>query len=141
MRSIITGIVVAFVSVLSFIGFTHNSYPVFYDRNGQLTNNQVKIWADTTTPSTANGFSIDISSAGFSVIKEVTITPANNTTSITSMPLVVIQTISTTAIVVNILTQNNATTTILGITVLSGSPLQSASSTAGMKLNVQVEGY
>lgn len=125
-----------------FIGFNKfNSYPVFYDKNGQLTQGQVKIYADTSMPSTASGFSINISSAAFSVIKSVTITAQNNTSSIASMPIVVIQSVSTTAIVVNILTQNNSTTTILGINVLSGSPLQTAASTTGMVLNVKVEGY
>lgn len=118
-----------------------NSFPVFYDHNGQLTSSQVKIYADTLTPTTASGFSIPITSAVFSVIKSVSVTAQNNTGSIASMPVVVVQSVSTSAIVINILTQNNATTTILGITVLSGSPLQAAASTTGMLLNVHVEGY
>lgn len=142
MKTLIYGVVLAFIGILSFIGFEKsNSYPVFYDHNGQLIVNQVKIWADTTSPTTGNGFSIDISSAGFSVIKSATVTAQNNTASIVSMPIVVIKSISTTALVVNIMEQNSATTTILGITVLSGSPLQLASTTTGMLLNIKVEGY
>ena len=130
------------LAALLFIGFNkYNSYPVFFDKNGQLTASQVRIFADTSMPTTASGFSINISSAGFTVIKSVTITAQNNTVSIPSMPIVVLQSVTTTAIVVNILTQNNATTTILGITVLSGSPLQLAASTTGMVLNVKVEGF
>src|SRR5882757_510736 len=142
MKTLIYGIVVAFIGILSFIGFEKsNSYPVFYDHLGQLTGNQVKIWADTITPTTGNGFSIDISSAAFTAIKSATITAQNNTASIGSMPIVVIKSVSTTAAVVNIMEQNSATTTILGITVLSGSPLQLASSTTGMLLNVKIEGF
>ena len=142
MKTIATIFVAAILAILSFIGFEKfNSYPVFYDHNGQLVSNQVKIWADTTTPTSGSGFSIDISSAGFSVIKSATVTAQNNTAAIGSMPIVVIKSVSTTAIVVNIMEQNSATTTILGITVLSGSPLQLASSTSGFLLNVKVEGY
>lgn len=142
MKSIVTFGVVALIAIFAwFGGFKYNSNPVFYDHNGQLTSSQVKIYADTVTPTTASGFSIPITSAGFSVIKSVSVTAQNNTGSIASMPVVVVQSVSTSAIVINILTQNNATTTILGITVLSGSPLQAAASTTGMLLNVHVEGY
>lgn len=140
-------IIIAFLSliILTFVvvgwAGNSNSYPVFYDHNGQLTAGQVKIWADTITPTTGNAYSIDISSAGFSAIRSATVTAQNNTATIGSMPIVVIKTVSTTAIVVNIMQQNNATTTILGITVLSGSPLQLVSSTTGMLLQVHVEGF
>ena len=141
MKSIITYGCAAIICVLAFIGVGRmNSYPVFYDHNGQLVSSQVKIYCDTITPTTASSFSIPISAAGFSSIKSVHITAGNNTTTIASMPIVIVQSISTSAIVVNILTQNNATTTILGITVLSGSPLQAAASTTGFLLNVYVEG-
>lgn len=126
---------------VSFMGLEKfNSNPVFYDHTGQLNNNQVKIWADTVTPTTANGYSIDISSAGFTSIKSATVTAQNNTVAVASMPIVVIKSVTTTAVIVYILTQNNATTTILGITVLSGSPMQLAASTTGMLLNVKIEG-
>lgn len=142
MKPLITGSVIFLIGIFSFFGLKKfNSYPVFYDHNGQLTGNQVKIWADTTTPTTGTGFSIDISSAGFSVIKSATVTAQNNTAAIGSMPIVVIKSVTTTAIVVNIMEQNSATTTILGITVLSGSPLQLATTTTGFLLNVKVEGF
>lgn len=132
------------IIILSFIigwGNTHNSYPVFFDKNGQLVATQVKIWADTVTPTTGNAFSIDISSAGFSTIKAANVTAQFNTATVGSMPIVEIKSVSTTAVVVNILTQNNATVSILGINVLSGAPLIFASSTSGMILNVEVKGY
>lgn len=141
MKPIITGITLLVLGVIAFIGWGKmNSYPIFYDRNGQSLTNTIKVYSDTSMPTTSSGFSINISSAGFSTVKSVTITAQNNTSSIPSMPIVVIQSVSTTAVVVNILTQNNATVTILGIPVLSGSPLQLASSTSGMVLNVQITG-
>lgn len=134
MKSLIMGVFLGIFAILSILGiFKFNSYPVFYS-------NQVKIYADTVSPTTGSGFSISISAAGFTTIKTVSVTAQNNTGSISGMPIVVIQSVSISAIVVNILTQNNATTSILGITVLSGSPLQTAASTAGMLLNVHIEG-
>lgn len=141
-RIIITALsmIVLTFAILGWAG-NSNSYPVFYDHNGQLTAGQVRIWADTTTPTTGNAYSIDISSAGFSAIRSATVTAQNNTATIGSMPIVVIKTVKNSAIVVNIMQQNSATTTILGISVLSGTPLQLVSSTAGMLLQIHVEGF
>lgn len=142
MKTFLFGIGWICAAALVYLGvFRFNSNPVYYDHNGQLTSNQVKIYNDTITPTTGSAFSIPITSAGFSVVKSVNISAQNNTGSVSAMPIVVIQSITTSAVVINILTQNNATTTILGITVLSGSPLQAAASTTGMLLNVHVEGY
>lgn len=117
-----------------------NSNPVYYDHTGQLTTNQVRIWSDTLTPATANGQSINIASAGFSTIKSITVTPQLNTATVGSMPIVIVKSFTTSAIVVNILTQNSSTVTILGISVLSGAPLQFAASTSGMVLHITVQG-
>lgn len=142
MKILITGLIIGLTTILAFIGLEkHNSNPVFYDKNGQCNTNQIKIWGDTTVPTTSNGYSIDISSAGFSTVKEVTVTPQMNTSTVGSMPFVVIKSFTTTSVVVNILTQNNATVAILGINVLSGAPLQFASSTSGMILHAEVRGY
>lgn len=142
MKTTITGIICAIVGVLGYVGFIKsNSYPVFYDKNGQLTGNQVKIWGDTVVPTTANGYTIDYSSAGFTTVKEITVTPQLNTNTIGSMPILVIKSFTNTSCVVNILTQNNAVVSILGINVLSGAPLQFATSTSGMILHVEAKGY
>lgn len=142
MKSLIYGIVIIFIGVLSFLGFEKsNSYPVFYDKNGQMTGNTVKLWGDTVVPTTANGQTIDISSAGFSVVKDIQITAQLNTATVGSMPLAMIKTYSTTSISVNILTQNSSVVSILGINVLSGLPLQFAASTTGIILHVRVLGY
>lgn len=142
MKTIIAGCFLGVVALFGFIGFEKfNSYPVFFDKNGQLTANQVRVWGDTVVPTTANGYSINVSSAGFSTIKDVTITPQMNTATVGSMPIVVIKTVSTTAVVVNILTQNSAVVSILGINVLSGAPLQFAASTTGIVLHVKCVGY
>lgn len=134
--------IVGVVGILSFIGLEKfNSNPVFFDKNGQCNSNQIKIWGDTVVPTTANGYVVDYSSAGFSSIRKVTITPQLNTATVGSMPIAVIKSFSTTSCTVNILTQNSAVISILGINVLSGAPLILASSTTGMILHVQVTGY
>lgn len=130
------------LAFLSFIGLKiFNSNPVFFDKNGQCTTNQIKIWGDTVVPTTSNGYTIDYSSAGFSSIRKISITPQLNTTTVGSMPLAIIKTFSTSSCTVNILTQNSAVVSIVGINVLSGLPLQFASSTSGIILHVQVTGY
>lgn len=142
MKTLIGYIVIGIVSVLAFIGFgKNNSNPVFYDKNGQCISNQIKIWGDTVVPTTSNGFTINYSTAAFSAIRKITITPQLNTSTVGSMPIAVIKDFNTSSCTVNILTQNSAVVSILGINVLSGLPLQLASSTTGMILHVQVTGY
>lgn len=126
--------------IIAFIGLGKtNSYPVFFDSHGQLTGNLIKIFGDTVTP-TSSTFSIDISAAGFTTVKSVAVTAQMNTATVAVMPIIVVKTVTATAIVVNILTQNNAVVSIVGVNVLSGAPLIFASSTSGMLLNVQVQG-
>jgi len=142
MKTIITGIGFGIMFLLGFIGFKKfNSNPVFFDKNGQCTANQIKIWGDTVVPTTSNGFSINYSTAGFTSIRKITITPQLNTSTVGSLPLAVIKDFNTTSCTVNILTQNNAVVSILGINVLSGAPLVLAPSVSGMILHVQVTGY
>ena len=136
-------ILIIFICISKIVSWANNSnsYPVYYDRVGQLNSTQVKILCDTITPTTANGFSIDISSPGFNVIKAVSILPQLNTATLGSMPIIEIKSISTTTLVVNILTENSGTISILGTPVLSGAPMQFAASTSGIVLQVIVEGY
>lgn len=141
MKTLITISIAGFLVVLSFIGIgKFNSYPIFYNHSGQCTAKTVRIYSDTTTPTTSNGFSIDISSAGFSSISSVGINPVLNTATIANMPIVVVKSISNTTIVVNLLTQNNATVSILSINVLSGAPMVFDASLTGVVLQVQVIG-
>lgn len=139
MKNILIILLILFISS-SWNNSNYNSYPVFYDRSGQITSRQVKIWADTVSPTTANGYIVDISSAGFTSIKSVSVVPQMNTSSMGSIPVISVKLVSTTTVVVNILTQNSGSTTILGISVLSGDPLQFASSMSGIVLHVKVEG-
>ena len=137
MKTIITILITALIG-LGYYLFAYNTTK-FYNHAG-LLEKPVKVYTDTVSPNTANGYSIDISGAGFSSISSVGVNALLNTGTVASMPLVVIKSFSTTSVVVNILTQNNATVTILGINVLSGAPLQFAASTSGIVLHVQVIG-
>jgi hypothetical protein len=111
----------------------------FYNASGKV-NQKVKIWSGNVSPSTSSGYSIDISSAGFSTILSVNVVAVRNTSSAAVSPNVSIKTKSTSAIVVNIVEDNPATVVILGINVLSGSPSVFAS-TSGLTLDVTVIGY
>ena len=101
------------------------------------TQSVTKIWSGVISPNTSNGYSIDISSAGFSNIISAVIVAEKNSASVYSIPNVSIKSRTTSAIVVNITEANSATTTILGITVLSGGPLVFANAT-GLSLHLLV---
>lgn len=137
MKTIIT-ILITVILGLGYYIFAYNTTK-YYDQSG-LISQPIKVFTGTVSPNTSNGYSIDISGAGFSSISSVAVNALLNTGTVASMPLVVVKSVSTSAVVVNILTQNNATVTILGINVLSGAPLQFAASTSGIVLHVQVIG-
>lgn len=110
-----------------------------YNSSG-LVNQAVRMWCDTVTPSTSNGYSINISSAGFTRVLAANVIAIRNTTTAATVPNAAIKTMSTTAITVNVVEDNPATISILGISVLSGLPSIFADVT-GLKLAVTVTGY
>lgn len=110
-----------------------------YNTSG-VVNQNIKVWSTNVTPSTSNGYSIDISSAGFTTILSASVIAVKNTSSASTSPNVSIKTKSTTAIVVNVIEDNPSTVTILGINVLNGAPSIFANTT-GLTLDVQVIGY
>lgn len=99
-----------------------------------------KKWMEIVTPSTASGYSIDISSAGFTTILGCSIIAIKNNSTANLSPNVSIKSISNTSLVVNIVEGNPATVVILSTNVLSGAPLVFASLT-GLTLSVEVTGY
>lgn len=112
---------------------------VFYNASGLITP-PTKAWAsNSVTPSTGDGYSIDISSAGFSSITSINVEVIKSTSVANAAPILSIKSASTTTIVVNIVEGNSATVSILGINVLSGSPHVFADVT-GLTLSVRVEG-
>jgi len=112
---------------------------ISYYNSGGTISAVVKKWIGIVTPSTSNGYSIDISSAGFSQILNAQVIAIRNTATVTSSPNVSIKSISTTAIVVNVTEGNALTQVIFGATVLLGVPLVFANVT-GLTLQVCVEG-
>lgn len=110
----------------------------YYDSTGS-TSSPTKIWRYKVTPTTGNGFSINISSAGFSSISSVSIISIKNTSTATSVPKVSIKSYTTSAIVVNIIEGNASTVNILSSLVSLGVSEQFANTT-GLTLFVKVEG-
>lgn len=88
--------------------------------------------------SAAAGYSLDISSAGFTAITSVQMNPINNTTSVVAVPIISEKSRSTTAIVVNILTIQSTQVTALLQTVTGAA---FATNLAGMSIDLRVEGY
>ncbi len=112
---------------------------ISYFKTGGTQTTPTKKWIDVVTPNTGNGYSVDISSAGFSAILSYQVIAIRNTGTVSSVPNVAIKTVSTTAIVVNIIEQSTNLVTLLGVSVLSGLPTVFAS-TSGLSLMVIVEG-
>lgn len=110
----------------------------YYNASGSMSA-PTKVWMGTVTPTTGNGYSINISSAGFSTILGYQVIVNKNNSTANSSANVSVKSVSTSALVVNIVEGNASTTTILGINVLSGAPLDWANTT-GMTLSVIVFG-
>jgi len=111
-----------------------------YNRNG-IINHEIRLWIDTITVTSGNSFSVDISSAGFTGITGVSAGAMKNTSTLSSIPMCQIKSISTTAVVFNMVEENSTTINILGSLVLLGTPLQFVSSTNGLQVAVAVLGY
>lgn len=109
----------------------------YYTTGGALTST-MKTWVGIITPSSSSGYSVDISSAGFSTILSIQVQALNNTNTVTSMPMVTVQSYTTSAVVISIITSNNATIASLLSPIIG---LVTASSLSGTTLHVRVDGY
>lgn len=106
----------------------------YYNQSGTVSAPTKKISFDVS-PNTGNGYSIDISAAGLSSIYSYSVVPVKNTSTATSCPKVSVKSISTSAIVVNIIEGNG----ILQLGLLLGVSEQFAN-TSGITIHVEVEG-
>lgn len=107
----------------------------YYNASGKI-NQKIKVWSDSVTISNANGQTVDISSAGFTKIINIQALALKNST---TAPNVAIKGYTLSQVTLNVKEENLATVTLLGINVLSGSPLVFAS--GSIKAFVQVTGY
>lgn len=108
-----------------------------YNAAGRLRQRQ-KEWVGIITPITANGQTIDISSAAFTTITSIQIQASNNTSSATSVPVISLKSYTTAQIVVNIVMSNSTLVSVLGSTVAG---LAFATSLSGVTLHVLIHGY
>lgn len=111
--------------------------PRYFTSGGEIARKQPLQFDAILTP-TGAAQSIDYSIAGFATITSITITPENNTSTVTSMPLASIKTWSTTSCTVNILQSNVQAISVLGTSVTG---LVAATGLASMKLHIHVEGW
>lgn len=111
----------------------------FYNRSGRI-NKTIKIFTDTITPSTGNGYSLNISAAGFSSIISVNAIGQRNTATATSSPNIGVKSMTTSAIIFNMTEGNDNLINILGSNVLLG-PATTFSNASGLLLHVTVVGY
>lgn len=130
-------VIFAFCIVFVYAKPEYNPVVRYYTSSG-IINQPTRVWDGVITPTTGAGQTVDISSAGFSSINSVSITPANNTSTVTSMPFVCIKSYTTSQITVNVLTSNNQTISILGANV---TPVVTATTLTGMSFHVHVDGW
>lgn len=140
-KVILSAFIGMFIIALGFVFIfskpEYNPTVTFYTPSGQIRQ-PTRVWDGIITPTTGSGQTIDISSAGFSVINSVTVTAANNTATVASMPIVMIKSYTTSQVTINILTSNSTLVSILGANVAG---LTTASSVSGMTVHVRVDGW
>lgn len=107
----------------------------FYNSTGEIMRAS-KIWQGVVVP-TGSTQAIDISSAGFTVIRAISITGENNTSTLTSVPFAAIKSYTTNEIQVAVITSNNQVISLLGTNITG---LLYATGLTGMKLHVTVTG-
>lgn len=128
------------------INLTANKYmpsPVsIYNAGGHIGYTSLKCWVDSiVSPSTSNGLSINISSAGFSQILGVSLSARRNTTNANEVPIASLKGRTTSALSVNIFEPNSSLVNLLGSLVLLGAPLQFATDLPSITIYVTVWGY
>lgn len=140
MKSLFVCIGLVIATALLKIGwFSYDPPNLYFNRTGWIKK-QMRIWNDTIAVSTASP-SIDVSAAGFTQIIDIQPQVIQNSASLTNFAWCNVKTYTTSSITLNIAQQNNNTVTILGISVLSGSPIAAPSSFTGMFVSLRVTGY
>lgn len=135
--------IVILIVVLFFVKKAEAAYnpaanaPTNFNGSGQIS--ITKRWMGVITPNTGNGYSVDISSAGFSNVMSVNAIAAKNTATTTSVPNISVKSYTTTAVVLNIIEGNSSLVSILGSGVLLGVSTQFAN-VSGLTVWVIVEG-
>lgn len=99
-----------------------------------------KAWSKLIDITTANGQTVDISSAGFTQIINYFVTTMRDVATAEQTADVKIKSVSLTQVVLNTTTPNIATVQILGINVMAGAPLIFPASTTGVKAYLRIEG-
>lgn len=140
MKSLLFFVGVVIAAMLIKIGWMSYDAPVlFYNKSGQIKK-QMRIWDDTLSATSATPV-IDISAAGFSQIVDVQPQIIQNSASLTNLAWCNVKTYTNTSVSINIVQQNNSTVTILGISVLSGSPITAPTGFSGTFISLRVTGY
>lgn len=130
----------AVLSVVFLFLFRKEPQVKIYNRSG-IISHEIRLWIDTITVTSSNGFSVDISSASFTGIISASVEAIKNTSTLSNVPSCQVKTISNTALVLNLTEENSSTVNILGNIVLLGTPLQFVSNTSGLQVAVAVLGY
>lgn len=108
-----------------------------YNTSGLLSN-RIRFFADTLTPTTGNGQTVNISAAGFTRVLSVQAQIHTSTTTANDVPIVAVKDFSNTQVTLNIVQGNTTAVSILGVNVLGLRFLQTPASS---KIHLLVVGY
>jgi|ERR1700753_1413514 len=102
-----------------------------YDRNGIILK-QIRIFTDTFAITSATQ-TFDISAAGFTSVKSVSVEAEGNTSTANNVPMALVKNWTTSSLTVNFVQGNSTAVSILGVNVLGVQFLQSF---AGYKCHI-----
>jgi hypothetical protein len=118
-------------------GRSYNPDTLYFNRAGQIKK-QMRVFADTVQPTSASGFNLDVSAAGFTQIVTIQCNPELNTATAGSMPQVSVKSWTPTSVSTNYTQANTQVISLLGVNVIG---LQALQSVSGVRLHILIIGY
>lgn len=139
--AITLGILCLFLGAI--LAFSDSHVPIrLFNRTGEISLGETRIWSDTVICTNGNGFSVDISAGGFSSIRNVQVQALKNTSDSSAVPNVAVKTVSTSAVTFNVTRPNQSLVNValIGLVIQVGPIIRFTSSVDAVTLCIQVTG-
>lgn len=146
-------IIITYIALLIWVGYSFNDnkkkegdashIPIrLFNRSGEIEWGATRIWSDTVYIANGNGASIDITSAGFTSVRNVQCQALRNTADSSLVPNVAVKSVSTSAVVFNVTRPqvNIVAVGLIGLSIQVGSPIRFTNASDAVTLCIQVTG-
>lgn len=135
-------LITVFALIIISIAGTKSSYKPtrFFNKSGEVYG-QLRVFVDSFICTTGNGMTIDISQAGFNVVRGVSAIAQRNTGTATAVPKVGIKSYTTTSVSVNVYEGNSNTVDLLGSAVLLGTSESFVADPSTITIHIMAIGY